>query len=119
MNKYYAKKTACLHGHKHDSKAEAERCNELHLMQKSGEISDLKTQVPFLLLPAMKYKNMPDEKAITYKADFVYTENGITVIEDVKGKRTREYINKRKQLKALYCTDEKTVFIEYIRRKGV
>ncbi|NVD44371.1 phage tail protein [Qipengyuania atrilutea] len=33
MGKYFAKKTTCIHGHKHASKREAARCVELHLLQ--------------------------------------------------------------------------------------
>jgi len=35
-------------------------------------------------------------------ADFVYEENGKTVVEDVKGVRTRDYILKRKLFKYNY-----------------
>lgn len=103
----------CLYGHTHDSKAEAERCNELHLMQKQGMISDLEIQKKYKILEAQKFQTMPNERSIVYNADFVYTENGITVIEDTKGKKTKDYIIKRKFVKKLYCTDGKTVFREY------
>lgn len=97
MNKYGNKKTACTIGHMHDSKKEAYRCNELHWLLRSGQISDLKIQVPFELIPKQK-----SERKCTYKADFVYTENGQTVVEDVKGVKTKEYIIKRKLFKYKY-----------------
>lgn len=112
MNKYGAKKAVCCHGHTHDSKAESYRCDLLHLKQRKGLISDLKVQVKYLLIPAMTYENMPNEKAESYIADFVYVENGLTVIEDVKGRKTRDYIIKRKQMKQKYCTDGKAIFRE-------
>lgn len=83
-----------------DSKKEADRYLELNLLQKASMISDLQLQVPFLLLPAGN-----GEKAVRYIADFTYMENGIKIIEDVKGYRTKEYILKRKMLKAKYCND--------------
>ena len=36
------------------------------------------------------------EKPVSYTADFVYKENGETVVEDAKGVRTDKYIIKRK-----------------------
>lgn len=36
------------------------------------------------------------ERAVKYKADFVYKENGETVVEDTKGVKTKDYIIKRK-----------------------
>lgn len=112
MTKYHNKKTPCRYGHTHDSKREAVRCNELHLLQMAGEIKGLETQVKFTLLPPRKYINQPNERAVTYIADFVYEENGVTVIEDSKGKKTKDYIIKRKLLKAKYCRDGDAIFVE-------
>ena len=39
-----------------DSRHEADRWIELTLMQKAGEISELKRQVPFSLIPAIRNK---------------------------------------------------------------
>src|SRR5689334_3076259 len=39
---YFARKTRCNLGHMHASRAEANRCYELHLLQDAGEISGLK-----------------------------------------------------------------------------
>ena len=67
-------------------------------MQRSGLISNLREQVPFELIPNQRG---PDgkviERALIYKADFVYTDtDGSTIVEDTKGFRTKEYIIKRK-----------------------
>lgn len=85
MNKYNAKRIT-IDGKTFDSKKEANRYSELKLLEKAGAISDLETQVTFDLIP----KQVDDsgkvvERACTYKADFVYTENGKRVVEDVKG----------------------------------
>lgn len=112
MHKYHAKKAPCQNGHIHDSRAEAVRCDVLHILQRARKISDLKIQVKYELIPPRKYDGMPSERACSYVADFDYMENGRHVVEDVKGMRTQEYIIKRKLFKMLYCQDGSTVFRE-------
>ena len=130
ITKYRSKKTACCYGHIHDSSKEAHRCGELHLLQRAGVISNLQFQVKYELIPGAyetvktgkyyvrgpkagepKTKTVCIEKPCYYVADFVYTENGKTVIEDCKGMRTKEYIIKRKLLRQKYC-NENTAFLE-------
>lgn len=112
QTKYHSHKAQCGSGHMHDSRKEAARCNELHLLQMAGEISGLRKQVKFTLLPARQYIDQPNERAVTYIADFVYNENGITVIEDTKGVKTKDYIIKRKMLKDKYCREQGCIFRE-------
>jgi hypothetical protein len=47
-----------------------------------------------------KVKRVCIENSVVYNADFVYTENGRTVVEDTKSKvtKTKDYIIKRKLL---------------------
>lgn len=96
-SKYKARKTV-VNGVVFDSKKEAERFVVLKRLECLGAITGLKTQVPFELIPAQREwiidektgatkKGKVIERAIVYKADFVYNENGKTVIEDVKGYR--------------------------------
>lgn len=89
------------------SKREAKRYRELGLLMKSGEIHMLARQVRFRL-----------PGGVEYVADFVYTRiwprtNGAyftdLVVEDAKGVRTREFINKKKQMASEYCIDVKEV----------
>lgn len=95
-NKYYAKK-GTVDGHTFDSKHEAERYSELKLLERAGQIENLQLQVPFqLLYPQRGEDGKVVERGVKYIADFVYTENGKTVVEDAKGMRTPEYIIKRK-----------------------
>lgn len=114
MNKYGNKKTTTPDGIVHDSKKEAMRWNELCLLEKAGEISNLRRQVPFELIPTQYEtfkrfgkggKRLEDgkrciERSVVYIADFTYTDNkdGEYIVEDCKGKRTKEYILKRKLL---------------------
>lgn len=100
MTKYHSKKTV-LDGITFDSKKEARRYSELRLLEKAGVITGLKLQVRFEIVPKQK-----DERAAHYVADFVYFENGKTVIEDTKGFKTPEYILKRKLMKLKYPNAE-------------
>lgn len=93
--KYHAEKTE-LDGIVFDSKKEAQRYAELKLLERSGAIHNLQRQVRYELIPAQKKDGKTVERACHYIADFVYTENGKTVVEDVKGFRTKEYVLKRK-----------------------
>ena len=82
------------------SKREAERYQNLCLLEKAGEISDLSCQPRFPLV-------VQGMKVCTYVADFEYREkdNPVLVVEDVKGHKTREYVLKKKLMKALYGID--------------
>jgi hypothetical protein len=97
MSKYNAQKTT-VDGITYDSRKEAQRAQELRLMLKAGIISNLREQVPYELIPAQKNEyGKVIERAVIYKADFVYDdEKGKTIVEDTKGVRTKEYIIKRK-----------------------
>lgn len=94
MNKYNAKKTI-VDSITFDSKKEADRYCELKLLQRAGKITDLRMQVPFELQPAFTV-NGKKVRPIHYIADFMYQEDGVYVVEDVKGQRTKEYMLKRK-----------------------
>lgn len=95
MSKYNSRKTV-IDGIKFDSVKEAKRYSELKLMERAGVISHLQRQVKFELIPAQYVDGKCVERSINYIADFVYQENGNTVVEDVKGFKTKEYIQKRK-----------------------
>lgn len=92
--KYGATKTI-RNGIKYDSRAEANRGQMLEIMQGGKAISDLKRQVQFELQPHFMH-NGKMERAINYVADFVYIQDGKTIVEDVKGMKTKEYLIKRK-----------------------
>ena len=87
-----------------DSKREARRYMDLWLMQRAGEISDLRTQVKYELIPKQVHKDGTKEKGIEYVADFVYEKDGETVVEDSKGFRDtssasyRLFVMKRKMM---------------------
>ena len=105
MAKYGNRKTRTSDGILHDSRKEALRWTQLLLLEMAGEISDLKRQVEFILIPDQREpstevyqkgekKGMPKEgklieRKVVYVADFVYndTKTGKRVVEDVKGYR--------------------------------
>lgn len=94
----YGNRKVIRDGIEFDSIKECQRYCELKLMQRAGVISDLQLQVPFELIPAQRIDGKVVERAVTYVADFVYKQNGQTVVEDTKGYRTSEYIMKRKMM---------------------
>lgn len=98
VSKYRSKKTV-VDGQKFDSKKEANRYQELLLLEKAGVIKNLSRQVKFVLIPSQRDESgKVVERECSYKADFTYEEGIKTVVEDVKGYRTKEYIIKRKLL---------------------
>lgn len=105
-SKYHSRKVT-FDGVTYDSMKEYRRFCELQLMERAGEITDLQRQVVFQLIPAHyetvvvngKKKRKCVERECCYKADFVYNKDGETIVEDVKGKRTKEYIIKRKLMR--------------------
>lgn len=91
----YGARPCVVDGIRFDSRREANRYAELKLMEKAGLISDLKTQVPFPI-------HVNGVHVTTYKADFVYQEQGRQVVEDAKGMRERVYKLKKKMVRAQY-----------------
>lgn len=75
-------------GIKFDSKKEAARYAELAMLERVGRISGLERQVRFEVCP--KVPGLKGSRARHYVADFVYTEGGKKVIEDVKSWVTRK-----------------------------
>ena len=92
----YKNRKLTIDGEVFDSQKEARRYRDLALLQRTGQISDLKRQVRYELIPTQRIGGKVVEKSCVYIADFVYTENGETVVEDTKGFRTKDYIIKRK-----------------------
>ena len=116
MKNKYKNKKVYVDGMVFDSQKEYHRWCELKLLEQAGKIKDLQRQVPFELIPAQyncyprygkKGKRLKDGKKILehpciYKADFTYWEDGIYIVEDSKGKRTADYVIKRKLMLLRY-----------------
>ena len=101
MSKYHNRKIT-VNGETFDSIKEYQRFRELQLLERAGEISDLRRQVPHLLIPAQYDGKKCVERECNYIADFEYLENGKKVVEDTKGYKTPEYIIKRKLMLLCY-----------------
>jgi hypothetical protein len=84
-----------------DSALEAKRYRQLALLEKAGEIKNLKLQVPFLLQESFR-KNGKTYRKIEYISDFVYEENGKTIVEDTKGMKTDVFKIKQKLFEYKY-----------------
>ena len=95
-----------IDGIKFQSKREGDRYCELKLLERAKKITDLELQKKYELIPAQyetietgeyykkgskkgqpKTKKVCIEQSVCYSADFVYKENGQTIVEDVKGYR--------------------------------
>jgi hypothetical protein len=93
-SKYHAKKTT-VDGITFDSRKEADRYLVLKGMEEDGSIEDLRRQVRYELIPSFDVDGR-HYRPVYYVADFVYVEDGKTVVEDVKGMRTDVYRLKSK-----------------------
>lgn len=97
MSKYRARKTACNHGHMHDSGIEAAKCNDLHDQEARGEITHLTFQPEFQV-------RVNDRVVCRYIADFQYrmAESGLPIVLDVKGMATPVFNLKKKLVEAAH-----------------
>ena len=105
-NNKLGNRSITIDGIKFDSRREGNRYCELKLLQRAGKISNLELQKRYELIPAHyetvetgeyykvgskkgqpKTKRVCKELAVDYVADFVYEENGKTIVEDSKGFR--------------------------------
>lgn len=93
-NKYGAQKTE-VDGLRFDSKKEAMRWRELKSLEALGVIQNLTRQVSIPLYVA-------GVKICTYRADFMYEMDGVTVVEDAKGFQTDVFKIKWKIGQALF-----------------
>ena len=101
-NKYGNKKVVTLADGVFDSKKEYARFKTLCVLERAGEITDLRRQIVY---PFELY----NIKICKYVCDFAYYKKDDTlVIEDVKSEATRKsraYRIKKKMMKAFYGID--------------
>lgn len=100
MPKYNNKKVEA-DGYKFDSKREYQRYCELKLMNKAKRIKGLMVHPKFLLLEGFKIGKKRFQP-MYYIADFSYEQNGVFVVEDVKGVRTEAFNLKAKLFASKY-----------------
>lgn len=103
--KYHNSKTI-IDGIKFASKKESKRYQELKLLEKNGDITELELQPRFTLQPKYR-KNGKTIRKIEYVADFSYRDKkGKHIVEDVKGIKTEVYKLKKKIFEYKYPTLE-------------
>lgn len=104
-NKFGNKKVV-VNGMTFDSEGEYSHYCHLRLLERAGQIRNLKHHVSFELIPSQVICGKR-ERGTSYEADFVYEQapDWKTVIVDFKGYRTDEYILKRKMMKFLLGLD--------------
>jgi hypothetical protein len=93
-NKYKAVRTT-VDGFTFDSKLEATRYSQLKVLERAGEISDLKLQPAFLI-------EWNGTRICVVRGDFEFVENGKSVVIDVKGYDNPVSKIKRKLVCAMY-----------------
>lgn len=106
-HKYHAKKTV-VDGITFPSLLESQWYSTLRLLERQGEISNLRLQVPFDLHAA------GGAKVCKYTADFVFIEDGVEITADSKGILTECFRLKKKWMKAEYGID-----IRILTREGL
>lgn len=94
-SKYSAIKTVCAAGHKHDSKMEAGRCDQLTALEEVGQIDRLEQQPVFRV-------EINGKLICRYVADFAWFTSDCRIIEDVKGVSTPMFNLKRKLVEAAH-----------------
>ena len=100
-SKYHASKMI-RHGETFDSRKEADRYDELLILQQAGEIKNLQRQVKYTLIPEQRenarrgprggvIKGKLVERSVNYIADFVYEDarTGETVVRMSRGSGRR------------------------------
>lgn len=85
-----------------DSKREYARWCELKLLQRAGKINGLERQPVYELHPKFKDNRGVAQRAITYRPDFIYIENGKIVVEDIKGFANDRFSMKEKMFRYKY-----------------
>lgn len=109
MRKYH-NQPVVVNGIKFDSRREARRYQELQLLLRAGEITQLEMQKKYTLIPAQKKPSGGTERACTYTADFTYKDKtGREIVEDSKGMRTQQYIIRRKLMLYVHGIEVKEV----------
>ena len=121
----YGNRKVTIEGINFDSEREAKRYLILKDYQNKGDISDLKLQVVYELIPAIKelktvvlktktiQKEVTIQQAITYRCDFTYIKDEKLIVEDVKISPKMlppEYKLKKKLLRYVHGIDIREVF---------
>jgi hypothetical protein len=110
----YRNKKVEYDGYKFDSIREFERYQELRLLERAGEVTNLTVQPRFFLKCGdteikIRSDRYPNGRRVSYYGDFQYDEKGETMVEDVKGQDTPVSRLKRAIVEAQYGVRVKIV----------
>lgn len=86
-NKYHARKSGCLKGHPHRSGLEASVCDHLGLLEKSGELENIRSEFD------EGYQTVEILPKMRYRVDFIAKDKklGTDVYIEAKGFETAEF----------------------------
>jgi ethanolamine ammonia-lyase small subunit len=88
----YRNEPVTIDGVRFDSKAEARRWQQLQLMERAGELTDLERQTPFRFC-------LNGRLVFTYRADATYkNRDGALTVEDTKGGDTTPLFKLKKKI---------------------
>lgn len=110
LNKYGAKRLR-IDGITFDSKLEADRYQQLKLLERAGQIKSLEYHKKFIIIPKSRYGDN-----VLYEADFFYFENGKPIVEDTKSKAT---ITSTYKLKKRLLAETHGITIKEIYREDI
>lgn len=110
LNKYGAKRLR-VDGITFDSKLEADRYQQLKLLERAGKITGLEYHKKFIVIPKSRYG-----ENVYYEADFFYFENGKPIVEDTKSKAT---ITSTYKLKKRLLAETHGITIKEIYREEI
>lgn len=110
----FGNRAVVIDGLRFDSAAEGRRYQQLRMLERAGEIQDLRVHPRYVIIDALRVGSRR-EKAIVYEADFAYTEGGLPVVEDVKGVETAVFRLKRR----LFLQRYPDVVFRVLDAKGV
>lgn len=106
MSKYGNRKIT-IDGITFDSKKEGRMYSELKLLERAGEITDLKLQPKYTLVPKYTRADGTKVRAMTYSADFSFYDNKYDRqrVIDCKGFKTQAYKLKKKLFNYMHRED--------------
>jgi hypothetical protein len=102
----YKNRITFVDGLRFDSAAEARRWSELKLLERAGDITNLKRQVQFAC-------EVNGEPVCKYIADFTYSRGKEHIVEDTKGVETALF---RLKAKLMHACHGVTVQLGKVRR---
>lgn len=111
VTKYRSKRTE-IDGISFASKKEAGMYCQLKLLERAGDVSELKTQVPYVLQGGFTRSDGVKVRPIKYYADFTFYDHRMARfrVVDCKGYRTAVYELKRKMFD--YIMREEGIWLE-------